>query len=92
MASIEIRLPNLLASMIGEDDCFAIEAATLRAALTTIAEKHPKLALHVFDESGDLRQHVLCFYNDTNTRWLDSLDIPVNNGDALMFMQAVSGG
>ena len=92
MASIEIRLPNLLASMIGEDDCFAIEAETLRGALTTIAEQHPKLALHVFDETGDLRQHVLCFYNDTNTRWLDSLDVPVEAGDALMFMQAVSGG
>ncbi len=92
MATIEIHLPNLLASMIGEDDCFAIEADTLRGALTTIAEKHPKLALHVFDETGDLRRHVLCFYNDTNTRWLDSLDVRVHAGDALMFMQAVSGG
>ncbi len=87
-----MRLPNLLASMSDEGARFEIEADTLRDAMTTIAEQHPKLALHVFDESGDLRRHVLCFFNDTNTRWLDSHDLPLNPGDSLMFMQAVSGG
>ena len=92
MAILEVRLPNVLASMVDEGASFEIEADTLRDAMTAIAEQHPKLALHVFDESGDLRRHVLCFFNDTNTRWLDSHDLALSPGDSLMFMQAVSGG
>ncbi len=92
MATIEIRLPRLLAQTVDEGDSFAIEAETVRDALTAIAEQHTKLALHVFDESGELRQHVLCFHNETNTRWLESLDVPIGSGDSLTFMQAVSGG
>jgi molybdopterin converting factor small subunit len=35
---------------------------------------------------------VLCFHNRTNTRWLQSLDVPVAEGDTLTILQAVSGG
>ena len=39
-----------------------------------------------------LRQHVLLFYNDESTRWLDTLDVPLRPGDRLEIVQAVSGG
>jgi hypothetical protein len=39
-----------------------------------------------------LRRHVLCFHNQENTRWFESLDRPVATGDVIMIIQAVSGG
>ena len=63
-------------------------ASSLRALL----EAHPALDVHLFDERGDLREHVLCFLNERNSRWLDSLDEPIRDGDEVVIMQAVSGG
>ena len=51
-----------------------------------------QLAVHLFDEGGGFRTHVLCFHNDTNTRWLESLDVLLQDGDRITFLQAVSGG
>jgi len=54
--------------------------------------RHPALQVHLFDESSRLRRHVLCFHNQENTRWFESLDRPVATGDVILIIQAVSGG
>ncbi len=91
MVTVDIQLPGLLAQ-VGQGDTLTVDANTISGALDAIVEIRPTLALHLFDESGALREHVLCFHNGTNTRWLDDLDVPLVSGDSLLFMQAVSGG
>ena len=97
MATIRIELPDLLLQVIevpstayGRD--FEIEAETLEGALQTIRQEHPRLATHLFDEQNKFREHVLCFLNEQNSRWLDDFSVKLNDGDRLLFMQAVSGG
>ncbi|MCG8407240.1 MAG: MoaD/ThiS family protein [Phycisphaerales bacterium] len=92
MAIVEIQLPSVLAAVTDGNMQFSVEAQTLRDALDVIVRQHPRLALHFFNEEGVFRPHVLCFLNETNTRWLDDLEVPLNGGDTLRFMQAVSGG
>ena len=92
MAAITIELPWLLEAVLEDTENLTVEATTLSDAMDQIRSLHPTLAVHLFDEQGELRTHVLCFYNETNTRWLESLDVPVSDGDRVMFMQAVSGG
>ncbi len=92
MARVEVRLPSLLNAVWDGGQSFSIQADSARAALEAIAEQHPRLAIHFFDESGALRPHVLCFWNGANTRWLDDLNAPARDGDTLQFTQAVSGG
>ncbi|MGH9196080.1 MAG: MoaD/ThiS family protein [Acidimicrobiia bacterium] len=46
----------------------------------------------MYDESGTFRPHVLCFLNDVNTRWLDNANPPLQEGDRITILQAVSGG
>ncbi len=48
--------------------------------------------MHLFDETGDFRQHVLCFHNRTNTRWLPPAGVALEAGDTITILQAVSGG
>ena len=92
MASVVVHLPSLLAPFAGGRTAIPIEAETLRGALDTLVRAHPALAVHLFDESARFRQHVLCFHNQANTRWLDDLAVPVAQGDAITILQAVSGG
>ncbi len=95
MPRIEVQLPSVLSPVVrgrGGSLRFAVEAATFAQALDAIRREHPHVALHLFDESGGFRPHVLCFLNGTNSRWLDSGDAPLKAGDTLRIIQAVSGG
>ncbi len=91
MPAIEIQLPSLLTQVLKERN-LTVEGETLQSVFDNIVRDHPTLALHLFDEDGGLRPHVLCFLNQTNTRWLDDSDKPLAATDTLLFMQAVSGG
>ncbi len=92
MAQIEVQLPSLLANVLDGQCSYSVEADTLRGALRLLRERHPRVAVHLFQEDGELRPHVLCFLNQTNSRWFGTCDVPLKTGDTLLIMQAVSGG
>ena len=91
-SEVTVRLPSLLAAILDGRSRVALEAETLQGALEELIRRHPELKVHLFDEAGALRQHVLCFHNETNTRWLSDLSGPLAAGDVITIMQAVSGG
>ena len=94
MAEVTVELPSLLAPMAGDLRTIPLAADTLRGALDALVAAHPALGIHLFDETGVFRPHVLCFLNESNTRWLGDADLamPVADGDVVTIMQAVSGG
>jgi adenylyltransferase/sulfurtransferase len=92
MPEVTVELPSLLGQMINGEPTVAIEASTLREALRELVRVYPEIEVHLFDESGGFREHVLCFHNDTNTRWLDVVDVALADGDRISIIQAVSGG
>lgn len=92
MARVTLELPSLLQALFDGRRSLPLEADTLAGAFAAIAEVHPKLAQLLFDERGRFRQHVSCFHNEVNTRWLQDLDRPLADGDRITVMQAVSGG
>ena len=91
MANVHVELPGLLADILGVQR-LDVDAKTLRGALEALVARCPALGTHLFDEHGQLREHVLCFHNETNTRWLKGEDVAVREGDRILIMQAVSGG
>lgn len=91
MARVTLELPSLLRDVVRERS-IAIEGSTLDEALADAYRQLPTLRVHLCDESGRFRQHVLCFLNDVNTRWLDSLAVPLKDGDCITILHAVSGG
>ena len=92
MARATLELPSVLAAVLGGTKTVDLNGATLREALEDAFRQQPALRVHVFDESGALRRHVLCFLNQTNSRWLESLDQEIADGDRITILQAVSGG
>jgi sulfur-carrier protein len=92
MAKVIIDLPSLLAGVIATPRTLTVEAETLGEALDRAFAQAPPLRSHMYDESGQLRPHVLCFLNEVNSRWLDDLNHPLQDGDCITILQAVSGG
>jgi molybdopterin synthase sulfur carrier subunit len=92
VTQIEVRVPALLRSCTKEKTRFMLEATTLADALERLVLEYPLLRRHLYDETGQQRQHVLIFYNDDNIKWLERLDVPLKSGDRLSVVQAVSGG
>ena len=92
MARVRFRLPDLLADLLGGERSVDVEADTLRGALDALIAERGSIGVHLFDEAGAFREHVLCFLNGTNTRWMDDLDHSVADGDEVTILQAVSGG
>jgi sulfur-carrier protein len=89
---IEVSVPAILRDCTGGRNPVTIEAATLAEALEVLRETYPLLRTHLYDEAQRLRPHVLIFYNEESTRWLERLDVPLKPGDRLHILQAVSGG
>ncbi len=89
---IEVRVPGLLRSCTDNRRSVFIEATTVADAIRRLLESYPLLRVHLYDERGVQRQHILLFHNDQNLRELDRLDIPLRPGDRLNVVQAVSGG
>ncbi len=90
--TIEVSVPSMLRECTGGVTLFHLEAETLQEALERLLDEHPLLRLHLYDERGVQRPHVLLYYNDDNIKWLDSLEVPITTGDRLTVLQAVSGG
>ena len=92
MARVTVELPSQLRAVSNDRLSVAVEGDTLAAVLERLFVACPGIRHHLQDETGAFRTHVLCFHNQTNTRWLESLDVPVADGDTVRIMQAVSGG
>lgn len=90
--TIEVTVPTLLRDCTGGSNTVSIEASTLAEALQRLRETYPLLRVHLYDEAEQLRTHVQIFYNEESTRWLDDLNLPLQPGDRLEILQAVSGG
>ena len=92
MSRVTLELPTVLAQVLEGQRSITVEAETLKSALERAFEMHPALRVHITDESGNLREHVLCFHNDVNSRWRERMDTPLADGDRITILQAVSGG
>jgi sulfur-carrier protein len=89
---IKVSIPSMLRDCCFGKIQFELDATSLGEAVELLLNNYPKLRVHLYKETGELREHVLLFYNDENIAWLESLDLPLQKGDKLTVMQAVSGG
>ena len=92
MARVTVRLPTMLVMVTKGSAAVEVEGDTVGETLEALLAVHPELEVHIFDENRALRPHVLCFHNETNTRWLPDLQAVTRDGDTVTIMQAVSGG
>lgn len=88
MAQVAVTIPRMLADLIGEARSFELEGSSVAAVLDELTQRHPQLAVHLFDEIGAVRRHVSVFHNERQAE----LASPTTDGDRVVILQAVSGG
>ena len=91
MARVTITLPRLLEPAVGATRRVELEAGSVGQAIDLLLEGYPTLRVHLFDEQGNLRQHVSCFIDGSQSR-LDDRTAPTSEPTEITFLQAVSGG
>jgi len=91
MSRVVVSLPRLLEPALGSVRKAEVEGSSVAEAIDALLVKHPTLGVHLFNEQGELRPHVLCFVNGSQTRLQDRSG-PLADGAEITFLQAVSGG
>ena len=66
--------------------------ATVADALASVAARWPAVTDRVLTEQGALRRHVNVFVGEESIRFLDGLATPLDDGDTITIVPAVSGG
>jgi molybdopterin converting factor small subunit len=82
----------MLVDFTGGQRRFTVDAQTVAGALSAAERAYPMLRVHLFNESGNVREHVQIFVNATDSRELPSFEVPAQDGDEIIVLQAISGG
>jgi molybdopterin converting factor small subunit len=92
LPTVTVRLPGVLAQVVGGTRRIDVEADNIGQALAALTARQPALAWHIYDEHGALRRHVRCFCNDEYASEREGLETPLNSGDTITLMNSVAGG
>lgn len=84
-----VRFPRLLDAATGGRRRVEVPGETIGAVIDSVLAEMPGLKVHLFDHTGALRPHVLCFIDGRADR-LSNPETPV--AGEVRFLQAVSGG
>ena len=90
--AVELFVPEMLRQYCGKARTLDVPGATVRAVLDEVARSYPALYVNVCDETGAVRRHINIFVNDDHMRDIAGLESPLDPGDVVTILPAVSGG
>ncbi|MDR0556563.1 MAG: MoaD/ThiS family protein [Treponema sp.] len=91
--AVTIQIPTALRGFTGRQGEVTVEAETAGAALAALAQAHPDIKQHLYQEGGtELRSFINVFVGEINIKKLKGLDTPVPSGGTIMLVPAIAGG
>lgn len=90
--SVRVQLPPILRGAMGGRRWLEADGGTICEALRDISRKHPQLALHFFDEQGEVRHNIVCLHQGALVRAREMHTHSVQLGDELVLTNALAGG
>lgn len=92
MRQVTIILHQVLAELMGGQRRYEVEATSVLGALEALCETHPQMRVHLFNETGAVRQHIICLVDETYVRARDVPGAELGNATELRIVNAFSGG
>ncbi|MHB8565864.1 MAG: molybdopterin-synthase adenylyltransferase MoeB [Nitrososphaerales archaeon] len=90
---VRVLIPTALRQYTeGQKSEVSVSAKTVSEALSSILQNNQKLAKHILDEQGNLRNFVNLFLNDEDVRYLDGQNTKVSDSDTIRIVPAIAGG
>jgi molybdopterin synthase sulfur carrier subunit len=84
-----VRIPSPLRSYTNRLAEVDVPGSSICEVLSNLDSKHPGIRFRMIDEQDQIRQHIKIF---VNTELVDSLQKPLNSGDTVHIICALSGG
>lgn len=89
---VRVSIPPVLRSVTGGRRELEADGDTIEELLRNLARDNPPLALHLFDEQGRVRRHVLCIHASEAVRPADFAARRIRTGDEIILTNALAGG
>jgi len=89
---VRVQLPPVLRHAMGGERWLEADGASVAAVLSNLAGARPALALHLFDEQGEIRHNIVCVHEGIVVRASEMATHPVQPGDELVLANALAGG
>ena len=90
--AIEVYVPGPLRDYCRGQSTVYAKATSVKGALEDLKRAYPNLYPNICDETGAVRKHIGVFVNSDHIRDLNGLETPLESGDVLTILPAVSGG
>jgi molybdopterin converting factor small subunit len=90
--SVRVQLPPVLRRAVDGERWLQADGTSVAAVLSDLGKRCPSLALHLFDEQGDVRQNIVCVHAGAVVRARDMASHSVQAGDELVLANALAGG
>lgn len=90
--AVTFSLPTILARLADGRATLEASGATLGEVVAGVAQRFPQLAPRLQDEGGGPYAFVAFYLNDEDARFRGGFDAPVNDGDEITVVAAISGG
>lgn len=90
--SINVRIPQPLRGLTGNQSTVNGEGSTLESLVVNLEASYPGMRERLLDEGGQLRRFVNIYVNGEDVRFLDGLGTALKAGDEISIVPAVAGG
>ncbi len=92
MTAARVRIPPVLRIATGGAREVPGRGETIRQVLDDLARTSPALALHLFDEAGAIRRHIICIHDGALVRAAEMATHKIKAGDEIILANAFAGG
>lgn len=90
--AVTVRVPGPLRRLTDGKPEVEVEGTTVGQALVRLDELHPGFKARLYDDTGQLRQFINIYLNDSDIRFGQGLETPIAENDELSIVPAVAGG
>jgi hypothetical protein len=89
---VRVQLPPLLRGVMGGERWLTADGESIAAVLVNLGRRHPTLALHFFDERGQIRHNIAFVHAGEVVRAKEAAMHALAPGDELILTNALAGG
>ncbi len=87
-----LLIPTPLRKFTGDAGAFESQATDVAALLTDLAQQHPNIRQHLFDDSGELRSFIRVFVGDEDIDALSGTATALAPDTQVSIIPAIAGG
>jgi sulfur-carrier protein len=89
---VNVRVPGPLRRLTSGSSEVEVHGSTVGQALADLEVRYPGFKDRLYDDSGNLRQFINIYVNDTDIRFGSGLETPIGDRDDISIVPAVAGG